>query len=53
MNKLTFTEIINHFKSKMTYNDFVKRVNLEDELGYIKQVYEEADAVSKSAFKVI
>ena len=53
MNKLTFTEIINHYKSKMTYNDFVKRLHLEDELGYIEKVYEEANAISKSAFKVI
>jgi hypothetical protein len=53
MNKLTFTEIINHYKSKMTYNDLVKSLHFEDEIGYIEQVYEEADALTKSAFKVI
>ena len=52
MNKLNFSEIVDHFKSKMDYNEFVDNVEQYTDLGTIKKVFEEFE-FSSSPIKVI
>jgi len=53
MSKLTFKEIVEHYKSLMTYNDFAKGIHNERDLGFVDIVLEEASALIGNAKKII